>query len=68
MAILEAPKDYVRDPMAWAADCWLQATHDRDPQAQAAFTQLAAEFEAIATEIEGLISTFDALTSRRKSG
>ena len=64
MDILEAPKEFVRDPMAWAADCWLQASQDMEPEAQAAFAQLASEFEAIATEIEGLISTFEALTSR----
>jgi hypothetical protein len=34
-------------------------------EAQDAFKQLAEEFEAAASEIEGLVSTFQALLSRK---
>ena len=67
MDMLEAQNDLVRDPLAWAADCRMQADFDIEPEAQAAFVQLAEEFAAASAEIEGLISTFEAVVRRRRT-
>lgn len=56
----------IRDPLAWAADCEARAKCDIERAAQDAFRQLAEEFQAAAAEIEGLISTFEALIRRTK--
>lgn len=56
---------WVRDPLAWAADCRAQADMTLDPEAQAAFRQLATEFEDAASEIDGLVSGYEALLRRR---
>lgn len=55
----------IRDPLAWAADCEAQAKRDIEQAAQDAFKQLAEEFQAAAAEIEGLVSTFEALIRRK---
>jgi hypothetical protein len=59
-------KDLIRDPLAWAADCEAQVRFDIEPDAQAAFRQLAEEFEAAALEIEGLVTAFEAVSKRNR--
>jgi hypothetical protein len=49
----------------WAFTCQAEADHEVNPEAQAAFQQLAAEFQALADEAEGIISTFEALKDRK---
>ena len=65
MAEMDTTKGLIRDPLEWAADCQARAAFDTEMEAQDAFKQLAEEFEAAASEIEGLISTFQALLSRK---
>jgi hypothetical protein len=65
---LEPSDGFVRNPLAWAADCSIHASYETEPEARDAYAQLAEEFESISEEIEGLISTFEALASRRRSG
>jgi hypothetical protein len=50
---------------AWVAKCRSAAESEPDPGARAAYEGLAAEFEAIETEIEGLVASFEALARRR---
>jgi hypothetical protein len=57
-----------RDPLDWAVECSTYAVTETEPEARDAYVQLAQEFESVATEIEGLISTFEALTQRRQRG
>ena len=64
----ETSNGLVRNPLAWAADCSVCASSETEPEARDAYVQLAEEFESISTEIEGLISTFEALMSRKRSG
>jgi len=45
--------------------CEAQAMRDIEQAAQDAFKQLAEEFRAAAAEIEGLVSTFEALIRRK---
>ncbi len=59
---------FVRDPLAWAAECSLQASSETEPEARDAYAQLAQEFESVSAEIEGLIGTFEALTTRKRAG
>ncbi|WP_428532501.1 hypothetical protein [Rhodopila sp.] len=66
MVLQETKKGYVRDPLAWAAECTTHASSETEPEARDAFAQLAQEFESISAEIEGLISTFEALTGRKR--
>jgi hypothetical protein len=68
MDLLESTNENVRDPLAWAADCSTYASTETDPEARDAYAQLAQEFESVATEIEGLISTFEALANRKRRG
>jgi hypothetical protein len=63
----DALKNFVWNPLAWAADCRAQARFKTGPEAQAAFLQLAEEFEATANEIVGLIATVEALSRRKRS-
>jgi hypothetical protein len=56
----------VRDALVWAAECSIHASSETEPEARDAYAQLAEEFESVSTEIEGLISTFEALTSRKR--
>jgi hypothetical protein len=65
MEEVNAAENLIRDPLAWAADCEAQAKRDIEQAAQDAFRQLAEEFRAAATEIEGLVSTFEALIRRK---
>jgi hypothetical protein len=65
MAKIDTPKGLIRDPLEWAADCQARAAFDIEVEAQDAFKQLAEEFEAAASEIEGLVSTFQALLRRK---
>jgi hypothetical protein len=55
----------IRDPRNWAKDCRARAELETDPEARSAFNQLAEEFETVATEIEGLVNTFDVLVARK---
>lgn len=55
------PPHVGRDPLAWAADCRSHSQSVTEPEAKAAFVQLAEEFEAISAETEGLIDTVTAL-------
>lgn len=64
---LSTIRGFIRDPLEWAADCQTQAGFDIEPEAQAAFRQLAEEFKSAASEIEGLVSTVEVLMKRRKS-
>jgi hypothetical protein len=57
-------KYLIRDPREWAADCRAQAESDIEVEAKDAFKHLAKEFEAAAMEIDGLVSTFEALARR----
>ena len=66
MQMLEESPGYVRDPLAWAADCFTQASDETEPEARDAYAQLAQEFESVSAEIEGLISTFEALANRKR--
>lgn len=50
----------------WSAKCLQQAQTETDPDAQAAFVQLADEFLAIETELEGLTATFEAVSYRKR--
>jgi hypothetical protein len=59
-------RNTIRDPREWAENCRARAELETDPEARSAFNQLAEEFEAVATEIEGLVNTFDVLVDRRK--
>ena len=52
---------------AGATACLAAADQETDPEAKAAFLQLAEEFKCLAQEIEGLISTYDALKRRTAS-
>jgi hypothetical protein len=54
-----------RPLLEWISACLEKADRDPQPEAKAAFRQLAEEFQLLTEEIEGLISTFEAL-SRRK--
>jgi hypothetical protein len=65
MEEVNAAETLIRDPLAWAADCEAQAKCDSEQAAQDAFRQLAEEFQAAAAEIEGLVSTFEALIRRK---
>jgi hypothetical protein len=67
MELLEASTGFVRDPLIWAADCSRQASRETEPEARDAYAQLAEEFESVSTEMEGLISTFEALAGRKRS-
>jgi hypothetical protein len=67
MELLEASTGFVRDPLVWAADCSRQASHETEPEARDAYAQLAEEFESVSAEMEGLISTFEALSRRKRS-
>lgn len=58
---------WVRDPLAWAEDCRTQANMAAEPEAEAAFRQLAEEFENAASEIDGLVSGYEALLRRRRT-
>jgi hypothetical protein len=55
------------NPLAWAADCRAQAHFDAEPEARAAFIQLAEEFEGTAAEIVGLIAAVEALGRHKRS-
>ena len=68
MDTLETTNGLVRDPLAWAADCSERARSETEPEARDAFAQLADEFESVSAEIEGLVSTFEALTHRMRAG
>ncbi len=59
---------FVRDPLAWAAECSSHASSETEPEARDAYAQLAQEFESVSAEIEGLIGTFEALTTRKRGG
>jgi hypothetical protein len=64
--LLETSNGFVRDPLEWAADCSTRAVSETEPEARDAYAQLAEEFESVSTEIEGLISTFEALARRKR--
>jgi hypothetical protein len=66
MDVSETTERLVRDPLAWAAECSICAGVETEPEARDAFAQLAQEFESVSTEIEGLISTFEALSGRKR--
>ena len=67
MDALGTSNGFVKDPLAWAADCSTQAIAETEPDARDAYAQLAQEFESVSTEIEGLISTFEALANRKQA-
>lgn len=66
MGSRETSNGLVRDPLAWAADCATCASTETEPEARDAYQQLAQEFKSVSSEIEGLISTFEALAGRRR--
>jgi hypothetical protein len=45
----------------WITRCQTAARNDPDPLARAAYEGMAAEFAAIAAEIEGLVASYEAL-------
>ncbi len=49
----------------WAATCRSAAESESDTVARTAYQELATEFEAVVTEIEGLVEAFEALQARR---
>jgi hypothetical protein len=49
---------------AWVAKCRSAADSETNPDAKAAYEGLAAEFEAVEAEIEGLVASFVALQER----
>jgi len=55
----------VAEMTAWAATCRTAAESETDPDAKAAYQGLAAEFEAVEAEIEGLVESFETLKARR---
>jgi hypothetical protein len=57
-------KCLIRNPCEWAADCRAQAESDIEVEAKDAFKHLAKDFEAAATEIDGLVTTFESLARR----
>lgn len=61
----ETASGFIRNPLAWAADCEAQAEAEIEPEARDAFKQLAAEFEHAASEIDGLVSTVEAMFNRK---
>jgi hypothetical protein len=67
MDATDTVKGFIRNPREWAADCEAQVGFDIEPEARAAFQQLAEEFEAAASEIDGLIAAFEALSKRRRA-
>jgi hypothetical protein len=67
MDLLEDSNGLVRDPLSWAAECSTHAVAETEPEARDAYVQLAQEFESVSTEIEGLISTFEALMKRKRN-
>ena len=66
MGTTERLSGFVRDPLSWAAECSTFAGTETEPEARDAYAQLAQEFESVSTEIEGLISTFEALSRRKR--
>lgn len=54
----------VRAPGDWAEECRGYAAKEADPEAKAAYQQIATEFEAVDSEIEGLLAALDALNAR----
>lgn len=64
LLVSESTSDWARNPRAWAADCRAQAEMAVEADAQAAFRQLADEFEDAASEIDGLVSGYEALLRR----
>jgi hypothetical protein len=66
MDLLETNDGLIRNPLAWAADCSAEAGTETDPQAREAYAQLAEEFAMVSSEMEGLISTFEALARRKR--
>jgi hypothetical protein len=67
MDFTEASNGFVRDPLAWAADCFIRANSEDDPEARDAYEQLAQEFQSAWAEIEGLVGTFEALNHRKQN-
>ena len=67
MKILQSDSYLIQGPLAWAADSRACANCEHDPEAKAAFEQVADEFEAASAEIEGLVDTFKALVTRKRS-
>ena len=51
--------------IAWAAPCRAAAEPEPNADAEAAYQALAGEFEAVESEIEGLVDSFEALKARR---
>jgi hypothetical protein len=66
MSVVDA-NGYRRNLREWAADCQARAGFDIEPEAQDAFRQMAEEFEFAASEIDGLVSTFEALIKRKRT-
>jgi hypothetical protein len=58
-------KGHIRDPRLWAGDCRTQAQFAVEPEARAAFIQLAEEFESISSEIDGLVGSYEAMVRRK---
>ena len=66
MDLLENSNGFVRDPLSWAAECSTHAVTETEAEARDAYVQLAQEFESVSTEMEGLISTLEALMKRKR--
>jgi hypothetical protein len=49
----------------WAEKCRSAADGEDDPEAKQAYQELAREFEAVVTEIDGLLEAFEAIQARR---
>jgi hypothetical protein len=67
MDFSEETTGFVRNPLVWAADCCKLAVSETEPEARDAYTQLAEEFAGVWTEMEGLIGTFEALSTRKRN-
>jgi hypothetical protein len=61
----QSASGFIRDPRAWAEDCRARVASEPDPEVKAALLQLAEEFDAAASEIEGLITAFEVVSTRK---
>lgn len=60
-----AAENWIRDPLAWAVDCRAQAKLAVETELKDALLQLAEEFDNTASEIDGLVSGYEALVRRK---
>jgi hypothetical protein len=61
----QSASGFIRDPRAWRRIAAQRVASKPDPEAKAALLQLAEEFDAAASEIEGLITAFEVVSTRK---